>query len=416
MSPNTESAAIASGQAAGNGGRRRIDRLQNVMNEPSGLSASYGRAGSNTMALIATGLLLFGLFGAAHVLTRGHIVYNTGTEMMWGLLVANYAYWALASFGLSFIATLALGFGISVLDPVVKRCLVLAISTLIAAMISLWLELGQPFGTAAIPLNLQIHSPMFWMGLFYFTYLGLLAITLYRTVLPGGPGMSGRLLSIAHFVAALLSLITQGLMYGMMTMRPFWYSPVLPVYFLMGSFLLGVALITLFVNVSHGFDRDAMPESLRKLMGETMPLLFLVSLVIYIFGVTSRVLTGLWSNADGLQVFGHMVASPLFQIEVLLGLAVPLVLLAVPSLRRRPMVQAASALLVLMSLYIARYEFVIGGQVVPLFKGQSMPSFTAYTPSLTEWMVVALTVGVALFIYLVASLTFRLSEPHPKMR
>ncbi len=372
--------------------------------------AGAGRSGSIHLATAAFFGLLAGLIGVYSVLSQGHVVYNTGTDMMWGLLIANYAFWALASFGLSFIATLALGFGVTVLLPLVRRSLALAIATIIAAMISLWLELGQPFLGYAIPLNMQMSSPMFWMGAFYFTYLGLLVVTLYRTFAPGGPGTAGRALSIAHFIAALLALITQGLMYGMMSMRPFWFSPVLPLYFFLASFLIGVALMMVLVNVAHGFDHRNMPQRLRLLMTEVLPLILLVTLTVYAFALTSRMITGLWSNADGLQIYHHIIRSPLFYAEIALGFLIPGTLLLLPRLRGRPAVQAIAGASVLVGIYIGRYEFVVSGQLVPLFKGQSRAELIAYMPSPTEWLVVILAVSVAMLIYVAANLAFRLSE------
>ncbi|MGF1640648.1 MAG: NrfD/PsrC family molybdoenzyme membrane anchor subunit [Rhodospirillales bacterium] len=372
--------------------------------------AGAGRSGSIHLATAAFFGLLAGLIGFYNVLAEGHVVYNTGTDMMWGLLIANYAFWALASFGLSFIATLSLGFGVRVLRPLVRRSLALAIATIIAAMISLWLELGQPFLGYAIPLNMQMSSPMFWMGAFYFTYLGLLVVTLYRTFAPGGPGTAGRALSIAHFVAALLALITQGLMYGMMSMRPFWYSPVLPLYFLLASFLIGVALMMVLVNLGHGFDHRNMPRRLQYLMARVLPLILLVTLTVYAFAYASRMITGLWSNADGLQVYHHIVASPLFYAEIAVGFVVPAILLLSPRLRIRPGLQALAGLAVIVGVYIGRYEFITAGQLVPLFKGQSKAELISYVPSPTEWLVVALSVSVALLIYVAATLAYRLSE------
>jgi molybdopterin-containing oxidoreductase family membrane subunit len=378
---------------------------------PSGAnSALDGRANSIELGALAGIGLLAGLYGMFEVLTKGHVVYNTGTDMMWGLLIANYAFWALASFGLSFVATLALGFGVSALQPLVRRALALAIATIIAAMISLWLELGQPFLSYAIPLNLQITSPMFWMGAFYFIYLGLLVMTLYRTFAPGGYGIAGRTLSIAHFIAALLALITQGLMYGMMSMRPFWYSPVLPLYFFLASFLIGNALLMVLVNLAHGFNANNMPPPLRQTIRNLLPVVLVVTLVVYVFAFSSRMITGLWSNADGLQVYHHIIASPLFYLEVGLGLLLPIALLLSPSLRVKPAIQALVGGLVLMAMYIGRYEFVTSGQLVPLFKGQSKPPLISYTPSLTEFLVVALSISVALLIYVTATMAYRLSE------
>lgn len=83
------------------------------------------------------------------------------------------------------------------------------------------------------------------------------------------------------------------------------------------------------VSFAYGFDRDRMPEGLRLLL--TGELSFVFALV----------------NADGLQVWGHIALSPLFHLEIWVGVA----------------------LLLMVALFIARYDFIIGGQLVPSFKG-----------------------------------------------
>ncbi|NIU61209.1 MAG: polysulfide reductase, partial [Pseudomonas stutzeri] len=60
---------------------------------------------------------------------------------------------------------------------------------------------------------------------------------------------------------------------------------------------------------------------------------------------------------------------PLFQIELWLGLGLPILLTAVGSLRRSLRLQLLAALVAVIALFLARYHFVIGGQMVALFKG-----------------------------------------------
>ncbi len=51
---------------------------------------------------------------------------------------------------------------------------------------------------------------------------------------------------------------------------------------------------------------------------------------------------------------------------------------------------------------------MIGGQVVPLFKGSWVPGLIEYTPSLTEWMLVVLALSVTFLIYAVGEKVFDL--------
>ena len=71
--------------------------------------------------------------------------------------------------------------------------------------------------------------------------------------------------------------------------------------------------------------------------------------------------------------------------------------------------QMAAAFLVLGAMFINRYEFIVGGQLVPMFKGTWVASLTEYTPSLTEWAMTAFGFAIALGLYALGEKLFNLS-------
>ena len=123
--------------------------------------------------------------------------------------------------------------------------------------------------------------------------------------------------------------------------------------------------------------------------------------------VAARIYTGLWSNADGLEVFDAQVRSVWFWLE-LIALVGSFIVLLNRRFRSQGNIQILTAAAVLVALFIGRYEFVIGGQVVPLFKGSWVPGLIEYTPSLSEWMLVVLSLSVTLVIYAVGEKIFNL--------
>jgi molybdopterin-containing oxidoreductase family membrane subunit len=367
-----------------------------------------GSSGSMSTVMLIVGaiVLVIGTIGLTPLATQGSAAFNQGTDMMWGLPVVTYAYMGLASFGVAIVTALGMVFRFGNFDAIARRTLLLALGLSLGALLALSLELGHAFRTLwAIPLNMQVRSPMLWMGVFWAAYVVLLLVALSR--LRGGnsirdAGMRG--VGILLLLAALGALFTQGLVYGMMVMRPVWYGAATPLYFLVGAAVAGFAFAMLFTNLAYRLDQQAMGENTRKVMQETLPLALLLTVVLYAIVLVARVTTGLWSVADGVQeVYLHMVGSGLFWFEVIVCLALPLVILAT-TLRRNALMQVIAATLLIIGLFIARYEFIIGGQLVPLFKGAwisglDVSGFTPYTPSLTEWMVLVVAAGFALVIY-----------------
>ena len=48
------------------------------------------------------------------------------------------------------------------------------------------------------------------------------------------------------------------------------------------------------------------------------------------------------------------------------------------------------------AIFIGRYEFIIGVQLVPMMKGTWVHGLISYTPSLTDWMLTLVSVSIAM--------------------
>lgn len=326
---------------------------------------------------------------------QGHAAFNTTSlGLMWGLPIVTYDYFVVTSTGLTLVACLSLTFGMRDFDPVARRCLWLALATLLGGVVSLMLELGHPLRSLyAIPLNLQTDSPLFWKMLFMTAYGLLLLAALSR-----GGSRPGRGLAVALFAAALGVALLAGSVFGMMAMRPMWYGGEVPLAFLAEGLTGGVAFAILGTYLAYG-GQAGMPEGVKRLMTGALPKLFALMIAITVAIVAARTVTGLWSNLDGLQVWDKIAASPLYHLHLWAGLVLPLALMLLPGQRTDGTMQVAAALLVAVALFIGRYEFVIGGQLVPLFKGSWAPAFIDYAPSFTEWMLALTSLSIAAFLY-----------------
>ena len=137
---------------------------------------SVSRISNLRLVVGAVGLVL-GIIAGMALLSGGHATFNTSSTLVWGLPVSSYVFFVLTSTGLTFVASLAMVFGMKDFYPIAKRCVWGALVTLIIGFISLGLEIGNPLRMIwAIPLNLAVTSPMWWMGLFYLAYMGLLIV------------------------------------------------------------------------------------------------------------------------------------------------------------------------------------------------------------------------------------------------
>ncbi|KDE38817.1 NrfD protein [Nitrincola lacisaponensis] len=348
------------------------------------------KGGAGTALLILSALIFLGSLVVAlgNLGSQGHASFNTSSALPWGQPIATYLYFALASSGLGLLASLPLVFGFKQYYPVAKRCVFLAFIILISGMTVLALELGNVFRMLwAIPLNLQIQSAMFWMGVFY--ALDLLFLLWKFGKLDAGEwdSKTSKQVGIASFIGVLLASGNLALIFGMMSMRPFWFDGLLPIYFYFTGVTSGMAALVFFVYLAHGFNRDKMHPAMQSLMTGALPKMFAALIGGTLLFIAARAITGLYSNNPEINIVwtDYLFASGLYHLSLWVGLLLPFVLMLNGKLRNQVNVQLLVSVLVFLGLFAERFYFVVGGQVVPLFKGTWYPDLIAYTPSVTEW-------------------------------
>jgi molybdopterin-containing oxidoreductase family membrane subunit len=358
----------------------------------------------------AVGIVL-GVIAAIGLLVQGHASFNTDSNLAWGLPAATYVFFVLTSTGLTFVASLATVFGLKDFYPIAKRCIWGAIATLVTGFIALGLEIGNPIRMLwVIPTNFATSSPMWWMGLFYTSYLFLLIWKFLLVQKGDWTSTHSKAIGIASLVTVIFAHATLGSVFGMMAMRPFWFGGMVPVYFLITAALSGLAFIMLFINLDYGMNHGNMTEGARRAMTRDMPAIFGLVLGLVLVFTLARTATGLWTNVTEIKVpMQYIVGSFWFQAELWLGMVLPLALMLTPY-RTNAKVQTLAGLLVILALFIGRYEYVIGGQLVPLFKGAWYPDLSTYTPSLTEWGVVILAASLGLLLYAYGDKKLRLDD------
>lgn len=340
-----------------------------------------------------------------NLLSQGHAAFNTTSHgpLAWGMPVVTYDYFVSFSIGMAFVAGAALVFNIEGLFVSMKRILWIAMAALAGGILVLGLELGHPFrATYAILFNFQTDSPLFWKPLLVFLYIWVLLASYLKVSKSGWSPAAMRPLGFALFITGGMLAAGSAAVFSLMSMRPVWYDPTLPVFAVLESIILGLSGIIIAISIGHGGVANA-PESARKVLeglGRNGLALFTA---LVLMTTVARAWNGIWSNLDGLQVWRVVVASPLFWAEIA-GFALALYLL----MQRNGNLLAA-AVLIIAATFIGRYEFVIAGQLVPLFKGSWVTGMVNYTPSLTEWMVALLGLALNFAIYSFGEKQFDLS-------
>lgn len=370
------------------------------------------RSAAATMWKLGLGLTVLSLGYIMYMMfTVGHAAFNTSSDgVNWGIAISTYAFFALTSSGLTFIASIALVFGVKALYPIAKRCIWLSIISLVAGFAVLSLELGHPFRLLwAVPAGMQVGSPMFWMGMLYGLDLVLLLGKFEMMRRGDWDSPLSQWLGKLGFIVAILASGMLGSIFGSMAMRPMWFGGFAPVYFLLTAALCGAALFLFGAHMAYGFDRDGMPERLRAtLSGDGLSKIFAGLIGVGIVMVVARLFVGGWGNLDGTEGFLTLARSWQYNLIFWGGLVLPLLIMT-RSTRQTASAQIAASLLVLVAMFADRYVFIVSGQAEPMFKGTWASSLVPYAPSLTEWALPLLGVALVLALLAVGEKLFDLS-------
>jgi Ni/Fe-hydrogenase subunit HybB-like protein len=352
-------------------------------------------------AWLAILLALMAVAGIAALiaLPPGWEVLGTSPSFEWGLLIIGYVTFAIATSGLCLASSLGTVFGVDRYRPLEKRHAILAVLCLTAAFGIIALDLHWPvrliFGAVLSPAP---SSPMWWMGVFYGGYLGLLLVEVW-SMFSDHPKVHQWACTLAACMA-ILAPATLGAVFGVIVARPYWHGPFTPLWMVASAFLAGVSVLGIvFFGVVRfrlsGFERAgrlAMP-GLRLLLG--------VGLVVVAILLVRHMVAGLNGSELGLRVATLAVlegplAGPFWILRVGVGLGLPLLLILLPATRTPIGLLVASAG-ALTGVFVDRWLFVAAGQVAPVsvVGGVVMTPYAGYGPSPVE---IAIILGAAAFV------------------
>jgi molybdopterin-containing oxidoreductase family membrane subunit len=358
-------------------------------------------------------LMAFGAVGALLTLAPGTEVFGTTPSFEWGILIAAYVFFAITTSGLCLGSSLGTVFGIDMFRPLEKRHAILAVLSLTTAFGIIALDLHYPvrmvFGAVFNP---SLSSPMWWMGLFYAIYLVFLLVEVW-SMFTHHEGIH-RYACLASSCTAVVAPSTLGAVFGVMFARTFWYGLFTPLTMLVTALLAGSALLGIVFYFVVRFELAGFERG-RRLAIPSIRILLTVALVGSIVLLGRGLLAGLISDDAGLHgATMALLSGPLaipFWVRLIGGLAIPLVLIALPATRTVTGTGIAAGL-VFVGVIVDRTLFVIAGQIIPTTTvgGVVSQPYVAYVPSLVEISIVVGAFALVAFLYTLAERYLDLHE------
>jgi Ni/Fe-hydrogenase subunit HybB-like protein len=328
-------------------------------------------------------------------------VYPNETVIPWTVLIVVYPYLTGLVAGAFTVSSLYHAFGMERFKPVGQFALLTALAFMIFVPLPLLLHLGNPQRAFNTMLTPHWTSAIAVFGFFAGFYVILLMLEIWFMFRPyfvqqaqRSSGLAGRLWHVASlgsydlspkamrydekwiFALAVIGIPAAhglhgyvGFVFGSLKSREWWSSDLMPVVFLFSAVISGVALLIVLYVLSCRLRKIAV--DLECLKG--------LAYVLWGFAMFTLVLEGLefanivYKGREGVEMILEYVTGPLlvpfFILQFSIGALIPLIVLTYMIWRGttgRALVAGVtlSALLVLFSVWMMRWNVVIGGQEI----------------------------------------------------
>ena len=345
----------------------------------------------NTYAGVFGILTIIGVAMGLYGFYAGHEhVYNTTREMPWGLLISTYAFCAITSTGLCVLAAISHIHGGTKLAPLANRMVWLSLISIIGGFMMIGLELENPWRMAIYNIiTPNFTSNIWWMGTLYGVAVGMMFVEFFLILTKRYKVAIA--LGVIGALAEMAANTNLGSVFASLASRPFWFGAQIPIYFLGCAFLSGAAATIFFTYLAfrmrqRQIDQDTMEafQTGGKIMALALLLVGISTAWRYInlmCGGVEQAGLGAAAILTGPLSFNFWV------FEIMIGMLFPLALLVMTKFKSAP-AMALSSLLVLVGMFISRYDMVVAGQLPPVYGGwDNLPSLFSYTPSIFEMAV-----------------------------
>jgi Ni/Fe-hydrogenase subunit HybB-like protein len=319
-------------------------------------------------------------------------IYPNEVEIQWAILIVVYPYVTGIVAGAFILASLVKVFNVVEVQPIYRLALLTALAFMLIAGMPLNLHLGHPERSYEIFMTPQPTSAMAMFGFVYLWYLTAVLLVevwfeyrvhfiqmaektrgfvggIYRALSLFSHDVSpeaiafdkkaSKFVTVIGIPSAFLLHGYVGFIFGSIKANPWWSSVLMPIVFLMSAIVSGIAMVMIVYTVLSLARRQKIDMACLDKIG-----LFLLVAIDQIHRI--------YQSEESIHILGELVSGRLFTslvvVQVLIGMAVPLILLVVARMQRvsddlRRLLYFLSALLLQFGIFAMRWNVVIGGQL-----------------------------------------------------
>jgi len=405
------------------------------------------KIGPKALGVLWTLAFAVGAWAVVQRLLLGHELANYGSYVVWGLWVSAYIYFIGLSAGAFLLSSLIYVFASKELEKIGKLSLLVAVVTLVMALLSIWFDLGHMERFYFIYTRPNFRSMMAWMVWLYTAYfLLLLAETWFalradlarwsasdgwrrfiaNLLLFGRTSLTERSQAWDRMVLRLLGSLGiplaiafhggVGALFGTVVARPYWHTPLYPIMFLTGALVSGGALMT--ATVAFFWPKqDPKYAVMVQRLGQIVLMILLFDLLLEWAEFSIPMWYGVGPEYELLQ---KVLFGPFWWVfwvlHLLLGSLIPIVLLVTRA--KKPFWVGIAGGLIATTFMAVRLNIVVPGLIEPQLRGleeayQNPRLLFEYVPSLFEWQVVLFIVSLGFGLFYLGYRLLPLVEPAP---
>jgi tetrathionate reductase subunit C len=277
---------------------------------------------------------------------------STVAHLAYDWMIVTYFFFGGISAG-AYMFSVAANYWKQEFKPLAKRGAVLSLIALAIGMIILLLDLGQPFRAWRLFLSFNPRSPLSWGVWFLNAFIFFNFV--YNVLLFTGKEANAKKFAYAGLPFAILTATYTGMLLAQAPSRALWHTALIPVLFMNGGLISGIALVMFFSAKAQNFE-------LISKLGKFVTWLLVLELVM-VFGEFVILLN---CGADHAAIAKSLLSGQLgflfIGVEIILGAVIPVAIL----LRSKATVftQALASILILIGIFTMRYVIVVGGQLI----------------------------------------------------
>lgn len=359
---------------------------------------------------VLTAIALVGANAWANQVVEGMGVTNMTDHVSWGLYIANFTFAVGLAAGGVMMVIPAYVYDDHEMHRVVIIGEVLAIAAIVMCLMFVVADLGRPdrfwhmipgIGRFNWPMSMLTWDVLVLNGYLLIPDLHVVGYIIYQRWLGREPNPKWYLPFVFLSIAWAISIHTvTAFLYAGLGGRPFWNSALLAPRFLASAFVTGPAFIVLSLQVVKRTTDFYVPRAALT----TLVSIIRVTAPINLFMLGAEVFSEFYAGGAHvasarylfLGLHGHSELVPWIWTAISFNVFAAVVLLT-PPLSARPWLLNLALMLTFVGVWIEKGM----GLIVPGFIPSTLHEIVPYTPSLTEWKVMAGVWAAGLMVFTV---------------